>query len=293
MRPTPPALRSVGAGTPCGECTLRGRFADAHCWVLISVRMDVYEYRMNLQLANKVALITGASSGIGAATAQILAEEDVDVVIAYGQDRDGAEHCAQTVESYGRRAWLCRMDLSFPETVAVAIEQLKPDLPKLDLLILCAGYNKITPFQEITPAEWNQVININLSGAFYVVQAALPLMSRGASIVTVASVAAHTGAPHHMHYAAAKAGLINLTKSLARTLAPDIRVNCVAPGITLTPMGKETVETLPPDYAANKLLMQRFATPEEIARCIVFVSSPVAGFMTGVTVDINGGREIR
>jgi 3-oxoacyl-[acyl-carrier protein] reductase len=248
---------------------------------------------MNLELANKVALITGASSGIGTATAQILAEEGVDVVIAYGQDRDGAERCAKTVESYRRRAWLCQMDINSPETITVAIEQLKSDLIKLDILILCAGYNKITPIQEITPVEWNQVININLSGAFYVVQAALPLMGRGASIVTLASVAAHTGAPHHIHYAAAKAGLINLTKSLARTLAPDIRVNCVAPGITLTPMGQETIEALPPEYAAKKLLLQRFATPEEIARCIVFVSSPIAGFMTGATVDINGGREIR
>jgi len=176
---------------------------------------------MNLQLADKVALITGASSGIGAATAQMLAEESADIVVVYGQDRDGAERCAHTVESYGR------------------------------------------------------------------------LMRRGASIVTVGSVSAHTGAPHHIHYAAAKAGLINLTKSLARTLAPDIRVNCVAPGITLTPMEKETVAALPPNYAVNKPLVQRFATPEEIARCIVFVSSPITSFMTGVTVDINGVREIR
>jgi len=248
---------------------------------------------MNLELANKVALVTGASSGIGAAAAQILAEEGADVVIAYGQDRDGAERCTQIVESFGRRARLCQMDLNSPETVAVAIEQLKSDLPKLDILILCAGYNKITPIQEITPAEWDQVININLSGVFYVVQAVLPLMGRGASIVTVASVSAHTGAPHHIHYAAAKAGLINLTKSLARTLAPDIRVNCVAPGMTLTPMGQETARALPSDYATTKLLVQRFATPEEIARCIVFVSSPITGFMTGATVDINGGREIR
>ena len=248
---------------------------------------------MNLQLTDKVALVTGASSGIGAATARVLAEEGVDVVVGYGRDRAGAERCARSVEACGRRAWLCSMDLNSPETIGSAIEGLKADAPQLDLLILCAGYNKITPLPEITPAEWNQVLNVNLSGAFYVVQAVLPLMGHGASIVTVASVAGHTGAPHHAHYAAAKAGLINLTKSLARSLAPHIRVNCVAPGITLTPMGQETVNALPPDYAANKLLVQRFATPEEIARCIVFVSSPVAGFMTGATIDVNGGREMR
>jgi 3-oxoacyl-[acyl-carrier protein] reductase len=93
-----------------------------------------------------------------------------------------------------------------------------------------------------------------------------------------------------MHYAAAKAGLVNLTKSMARALAPRVRVNCVAPGVTLTPMGAATVD---PDYAIKKLLAQRFATPDEIARCIVFVASPISAFMTGATVDINGGRDLR
>lgn len=248
---------------------------------------------MNLELADKVALVTGASRGIGAATARTLAEEGADVIIAYNQDRAGAENSAEIVRSLGRRAWLLQMDLDSPESIAAAVRDLQPDAPGLDILVLCAGFNRITPIQQITPAEWDRVININLSGAFFVVQAVLPLMNRGASIVTVASVAAHTGAPHHIHYAAAKAGLINLTKSLARDLSPDIRVNCVAPGITLTPMGNETVNSLPPDYAEKRLLTQRYAAPEEIARCIVFVASPVAGFMTGATIDINGGRELR
>lgn len=248
---------------------------------------------MNLDLTNKIALVTGASSGIGAATAQVLAEEGADVVVAYGHDRDGASRCAQKVESLGRRAWLCQMDVSRPEAVAAVIGGLKTEIVKLDLLILCAGYNSVTPLHEITPQEWEKVLGINLSGAFYIVQAALPLLSSGASIVTVASVAAHTGAPHHMHYAAAKAGLIGLTKSLARSLAPHVRVNCVAPGLTLTAMGKDAIESLSPDYAETRLPVQRFATPEEIARCIVFVASPIAGFMTGATIDINGGREMR
>ncbi len=106
-------------------------------------------------------------------------------------------------------------------------------------------------------------------------------------------MAANTGNPNHMHYAAAKAGLVNLTKSLARALAPRLRVNCVAPGITLTPMGEDTVGSLPADYAQKKLLVQRYATPDEIARCIVFVASPLTGFMTGATLDVNGGRDLR
>jgi 3-oxoacyl-[acyl-carrier protein] reductase len=120
-----------------------------------------------------------------------------------------------------------------------------------------------------------------------------PMLEVGGSILFISSVAAHTGAPHHAHYAAAKAGLINLTKSCARAFGPDIRVNCVAPGITLTPMGEVTTQNLAADYAEKKLLLGRFAAPEEIARCIVFLASPAASFMTGATLDVNGGRDLR
>jgi 3-oxoacyl-[acyl-carrier protein] reductase len=185
------------------------------------------------------------------------------------------------------------MDIRQPQAIAQAAEQIKTEVGKLDLLILSAGRNIITSWQDLTPEEWASVIEVNLSGAFYVLQAMVPLLREGSAIVTVASVAAHTGAPHHAHYAAAKAGLINLTKSLARILAPKIRVNCVAPGITATPMGRDAINALPPDYAESKIPLQRFATPEEIAKCIVFIASPIAGFMTGATVDINGGRDMR
>ena len=249
---------------------------------------------MNLELNNKIGLVTGASTGIGAQVARILAEEGADVVVVgFGEDDPGARDTVRSVEAKGRRAWLIQMDISKPRSVTAAVEQLKTTLDHLDILILCAGQSIITPWTEITSDEWNQVIGVNLSGAFYLLQALSPMLRNGGSIVTVASVAAHTGAPHHIHYAAAKAGLVNLTKSLARGLAPRIRVNCVAPGITLTPMGVETIAALDADYARKKIPLQRYARPEEIARCIVFVASPVAGFMTGATIDINGGREMR
>jgi 3-oxoacyl-[acyl-carrier protein] reductase len=248
---------------------------------------------MNLELQNKIALVTGASSGIGAATAHILAEEGADVIVSYGKDQDGARQTADIVKSKGRRAWLCQMDVGDAQNVADAVNRLHTEVNDLDILILCAGQNIVTPFAQVTPEEWNQVINVNLNGVFYVLQAVTPLLSNGAAVVIVSSVAAHTGAPHHAHYAAAKAGLVNLTKSAARALAPRVRVNCVAPGIALTKMGQEAIASLPPDYARQKILVQRFATPEEIARSIVFVASPVASFMTGATIDINGGRELR
>jgi 3-oxoacyl-[acyl-carrier protein] reductase len=147
-------------------------------------------------------------------------------------------------------------------------------------VVLCAGHNVVTPFGRITAEEWNGVLEVNLSGAFFTLQALAPMIRRGGAIVTVASVAAHTGAPHHMHYAAAKAGLVNLTKSLARELAPNVRVNCVAPGITLTPMGQDTIDNLADDYAATNLLLQRFATARRMAQMIALVASPVTEYMT-------------
>lgn len=248
---------------------------------------------MDLGLAGKIGFVTGASSGIGAAVAIILAEEGADVVVGFGHDEAGARSTLRWVESKGRRAWLSQMEITDPQSVTAGVEQLKTALSRLDILILCAGQNIVTPWNEISPDEWNRIIAVNLSGAFYVLQALVPLMQAGGSIVTVASVAAQTGTPHHVHYAAAKAGLVNLTKSLARDLAPKIRVNCVSPGVTLTPMGQDTLAALAPDYAEKKIPVQRYASAEEIARCIVFVASPIAAFMTGATVDINGGREMR
>lgn len=248
---------------------------------------------MDLGLHGRVALVTGASSGIGAATARLLAEEGADVVVAFGHNETGARQTATSIEAVGRRAWLCRFDTADAASVSDAIQTIGAQTGGFDVLVLCAGHNIISPFVSITPDEWDRVIGVNLNGAFYTLHATLPFLRDGAAVVTVASVAAATGAPHHAHYAAAKAGLVNLTKSAARALAPRIRVNCVAPGIALTPMGRETVASLPPDYAREKLALQRYAEPEEIARCIVFLASPAASFVTGATLDVNGGRDMR
>lgn len=248
---------------------------------------------MDLGLRDRIALVTGASSGIGAATARLLAEEGADVVIAFGHDEAGAQRTMAAVEAAGRRAWLCRFDIADAAAVQTAIRTVSAQTRGFDVLVLCAGYNAVTPFPNIAPEEWNTVVGINLNGAFYTLHAAIPFLRDGAAVVTVASVAAATGAPHHAHYAAAKAGLVNLTKSAARALAPRVRVNCVAPGIALTPMGRDTVANLAPDYAQTKLALQRYAEPDEIARCIVFLASPAASFVTGATLDVNGGRDMR
>lgn len=249
---------------------------------------------MELGLRDRVALVTGASGGIGSATARMLAEEGADVVIAYGRRGDAAERVAAVVRSAGRRAWCVGMDVSDAASVERGMRDVHAAVGgSLDVVVLNAGYNVVTPLDALGAAEWDDVVQSNLNGTFYVLRAVRPLLHEGASVVTVASVAAQTGARQHAHYAAAKAGIVNLTKSVARDLAPAVRVNCVAPGLTRTPMGAATIAERGEDDATAKLLARRLAEPEEIARVIVFVASPAASFMYGATIDVNGGRELR
>ena len=248
---------------------------------------------MDLDLKNKTVFITGASSGIGAASAHIFSAEGADVIVSYGNNAQGAGQTAAQVCANGRHAWLCPMDVSAPDHVKAALAALPPEIQGLDALVLCAGLSLHTALAEITPEEWQHVLDVNLNGPFYVLQGLTPLLRDGAAVVLVSSVSAQTGVAHQAHYAAAKAGLVNLAKSAARALAPRIRVNCVTPGLTLTPMGQETIAAIDRDYAKNKMLLQRFATPEEVAQVIVFLASPRNSFMTGATVDVNGGRDLR
>lgn len=247
---------------------------------------------MDLELEGRTALVIGGSSGIGAALAEVLAEEGADVAITYRSSTDGARRVVEVVRSHGRTAWSAPLDLARPDDVARPLGALLDRTGGVDVVVLCAGRNIVTPFGQLTTEEWQQVVDINLNGAFAALSTVAPRTNAGGAIVTVASVAAHTGAPHHMHYAAAKAGLMNLTTSLARELAPQVRVNCVAPGITLTPMGQDAIANLPADYAERKLLLQRYATSRRVAQTIAFVASPVSEYMTGAIIDVNSGRHL-
>ncbi len=249
--------------------------------------------KLDLGLNGKIAFVTGASKGIGAATARLLADEGSDVIVGYGKDEEGASRVVNYVQSVGRSAVTCSFNMSDSRSVASAVTDLARSVPRIDIAILNAGFNIVTPFDDVSFDEWDKVVSVNLNGTFYVLKSVLPLLRDGGSIVIVSSVAAHTGVPHHPHYAAAKAGLVNLTKSAARALSPNIRVNCVAPGMTMTDMGKDASAVQSDDYARTKLLSHRYAVPEEIAQSIVYLASPAAGFVYGATLDINGGRDMR
>ena len=132
---------------------------------------------MNLDLKNKITFVTGASKGIGATVARIFAEEGADVVVSYHQDHEGARRTAESVRSMGRQAWLCQMDVGDPQSIANAVRALPDHFQRLDILVLCAGKNVVTSFEEISADEWNEVLAVNLSGPFYVLQALTPLLN--------------------------------------------------------------------------------------------------------------------
>ncbi len=248
---------------------------------------------MNLGLHGRIALVTGASGGIGAATARILAAEGASVVVAYHRGGGAAEAVAADVRAAGTQAWCVSLDMSDASDVERALAEVATFTGGvLDIAVLNAGHNILTPLATLEPDEWDAIVRVNLSGTFYLLRAVRPLLRPGSAVVTVASVAAETGAPHHAHYAAAKAGIVNLTKSAARDLAPAIRVNCVSPGLTRSAMGDMTVAGTA-DNLVGKLLAGRVAEPEEIARVIVFLASPAASFVYGATFDVNGGRDLR
>jgi 3-oxoacyl-[acyl-carrier protein] reductase len=248
---------------------------------------------MDLKLKNKIAFITGASRGIGAATARLLAKEGCDIFLGYNQKFEEAEKVAMEIRKMKRKVWLVKMDMSNENEVGIAAEEIRDIVSCIDILVVNAGLNINTPFEELKNSEWDQIINVNLNGSFYVINALKNNMNKGGSVVIVSSVAAHTGAAHHAHYAAAKAGQINLTRSLAKAMAPDVRVNCLAPGLTKTDMGRNTLNFLPDGYLEKALLARRAATPLEIANVIAFLVSPLSGFIYGETINVNGGRDFR
>jgi 3-oxoacyl-[acyl-carrier protein] reductase len=248
---------------------------------------------MDLKLKNKIVFITGASRGIGAATAQLLAKEGCDIFLGYHNRFEDAEKVAMEIRRMKRKVWLVKMDISNENEVGIAAEEIRNIVSRIDILIVNAGFNLITPFEEVTNDEWDKIININLNGSFYVINALKNNINKGGAVAIISSTSGHTGTPHQVHYAAAKAGLINLTRSLARAMAPDIRVNCIAPGLTKTDMGRDTINFLPDGYLETNLLSRRAANPLEIANVIAFMVSPLSGFIYGETINVNGGRDFR
>jgi 3-oxoacyl-[acyl-carrier protein] reductase len=244
-------------------------------------------------LSDRIALVTGAARGIGLAIASRMIGEGAAVALV---DVDTAA-LATAVQALGDRTLALKADVSQLADVQRAIERTVQHFGGLDILVNNAGICPLSSFAEITEAEWDRVLAINLKGAFFCCQVALPhLRRRGrpGRIINISSVAGQMGGiTSGAHYAASKAGLIGLSKQLARMLAADgITVNCVAPGTTATDLTASWADAVLANIQAS-IPLGRLAQPEEIAEAVCFLASDRAAFITGATLDVNGGLYFR
>jgi 3-oxoacyl-[acyl-carrier protein] reductase len=245
-------------------------------------------------MSGPVALVTGASRGIGAACAVALAETGHDVGIGYVRDRDGAEATARAVAERGRRTLVHAADVSDETAAAGLVAAVEEGLGDLDVVVLNAGITRDGPAVRMGAEAWSAVIDTNLSGAFFTARPALRgmLRRRRGSIVAISSVVGLSGNAGQANYAAAKAGLIGMVRALARECGPrGVRVNAVAPGYVITDMTAELS-----DDQRERLIaltpLGRLGTAEEVAGAVVFLASPAAGFVTGVVLPIDGGLSL-
>ncbi len=244
-----------------------------------------------LPLGDQVAIVTGASRGIGRAIALALSDAGARVVINYQHNKGGAEEVAELINGQGGEAVACGADVCVPSDVGTMVDATLQRWQRIDILVNNAGVTRDAPFVRMRDEQWQTVLEIDLTSAFICAQAVVPAMEARAygRIVNVTSLAGLTGNVGQANYAAAKAGLIGLTKGLARELAPGgITVNAVAPGYIETDMiGGVSERHL--EWALRAIPAQRLGSPAEVATAVRFLALPEASYITGHTLVVDGG----
>jgi 3-oxoacyl-[acyl-carrier protein] reductase len=240
----------------------------------------------------KVALVTGGGTGVGRSTSLQLAERGFAVAINYSRSQADADATVAAVKDQGARAIAVACDVSDDAQVHAMIERCREEFGRLDVLVNNAGttyFVKHTDLAAMTEDKWDRILAVNLKGPFFVSRAALPLMRAGGggSIVNVASVAGVAGSGSSIAYAASKGGLITMTKSLAKALAPDIRVNAVCPGPIISRWLEDHQDMV--DAAVKVTPLGRASTTDDIADVVTFLACD-AGMMTGQALVVDGGR---
>ncbi len=240
---------------------------------------------MSRKLENRVALVTGASRGLGRAMAIALAGSGAHIAVNYRKVEAAANEVCATIQKLGPRAVAIQADVSIFAEVDRLVSTVERDLGPVDILVNNAGISQVKPFGELTEADWDHLLDVNLKSAFLVTQRVLPGMRqrRWGRIINLSSVAAQTGGVIGPHYAASKAGLIGLTHSYASLLAKEgITANAIAPALIATDM-----ITSNPNASAERLPVGFFGSPEEIGRVAVMLAE--SDFITGQTISVNGG----
>jgi|SRR2546421_5080205 len=242
---------------------------------------------MQLTLAGRKALVTGGTRGIGREITLALAGAGADVLACYREPGEHVEELARELKELPGDHHLVRADVRGPAEVQALLAECTTRFGRLDVVVNNAGVVSHVPLGQLTPAEWHRVLDTSLTGAYLVVQEALPLLGPGASVINIGSRAATIGIALRAHYTAAKAGMIGLTRSLCKELGPrGIRVNLVAPGVIATE--QELPAEVRAKYEAMTAL-RRLGTPGEIAAVVCFLASDLSGYLTGATINVDGG----
>jgi len=253
-----------------------------------------------MRLSDKVAIVTGAGSGIGKATAALFAAEGAKVIVV-DWNKDTGEETAATLRQAGGQSLYCYADVSQREDVERMVNTALDHYARLDVLVNNAAIAAMARLVDTTEETWDRVQSVNLKGVFLGCKYAIPAMIRsgGGTIINIASILGFVGDPDWAAYCAAKSGVIGLTKVAALTYGPQgIRVNCICPGDVETPLREwEFSQSPDPDRSrreiSSKYPLRRLASPQEIAECVVFLASEASSFITGSSMVVDGGLTVR
>jgi 3-oxoacyl-[acyl-carrier protein] reductase len=252
-------------------------------------------------LQNKTALVTGASRGIGRATAAALAEAGAHVLVHYGRSAQEAESLVAEIQTKGGHADAISADLGTPEGVSLLAKQVRSIVgDRLDVLVLNAGISKAARFADHSVEDFDSLFATNVRGPFFVVQQLLPILVEGSSIVAISSAVARTVVgkpglenPSILAYASTKGALETLVRNWAAILGPrGIRVNAVAPGVIDTDMSSFTKTEAGREVALGMQALKRLGRPEDVADVVVFVASEAARWITGASIPVDGGTKL-
>jgi 3-oxoacyl-[acyl-carrier protein] reductase len=243
-----------------------------------------------MRLAGKTALVTGASRGIGRGIAEAFGAEGARVAVNYRRSEADAEEVVRIIRGRGQDAFAVPADIGDEADVARMVKEVVRRFGRIDVLVNNAGILTQARLAEMPTDVWDEMIRVNLRGAFLCARAVLPgMLAQGSGrIIFVASQLGQKGAPELVHYSAAKAGLIGMTRALAREVAPTVLVNAIAPG----PIETDMVAGITPEWKAMKLAelpLGRFGTVAEVAPTAIFLASDAASYYTGQTLGPNGG----
>ena len=242
-----------------------------------------------MDLTGRLALVTGAGHRVGRALALGLAARGMDIAVHYNASERPARATARSIEALGRRAEIFPSNLAERGAPAALVNAVSGRMGNLDVVINSAAVMMRTPWDSVTEAEWDDMFALNLRAAFFVSQAAaLTMRDRGGAIVNIADLAAYETWPAYIPHGITKVGIVQMTRALARVLAPAVRVNAVAPGAVLLP---ESWTDADAQRLAETTPLRRLGTPDDVVGAVIYLLE--ADFVTGETIIVDGGRHVR